>query len=440
MKRFLKHIFLLIFIFNLTALNAQNGNTSATHKVAAGETVYSISHKYGLSVEDLRDSNPNLIDAGYGLKAGDVLVIPSRNKISVSKGSRKTNSINIGVMLPLNHSVEGRNMVEYYRGILMACEYLKREHYNINVHAWDVTKDTNIDNLLKDNGAAKCDIIFGPYYSHQIDKLGTFAKEHNIRLAIPFAPGGNEILNNNNLYVLGVFNPTFEERACQKFFSLFKKVNPIIVDCNDAKNARGEFTSIARKYFEKEDIKYNITNITSDEKSFIKAFKKNRNNVVILNSAGTNQFASAVKKIKAVRKKYPEMSISMLGYHEWFSLEKYNLADLAANDVYIPTYFYYNPQSAATKKIESDYYRWFNTKMLQSIPRYALIGYDHAMFFLHGINKFGKSFEGSKQQSGSDHVQMPMYFNKVSTEGGHQNAAFMFIHYKKDQSIESIAY
>ena len=438
MKRFLKHIFFLIFIFTAAVMNAQP--TSMTHKVVAGETVYGISHKYGLTEDELRNANPNLIDPGFGLKAGDVIVIPAKGKKNVSNKPFQGKTINIGVMLPLNETKDGKNMVEYYRGILMACDYLKREKFDINVHAWDVNRFTDVDKVLKENGAAKCDIIFGPYYSSQVSKLSSFSKQHDIRLVVPFAPGGPSLHTNKNLFVLGEFNPGFNEMVCNKFFSLFKKINPIIIDCNDAKNAKGDFTMTARHYFDKEDIKYNITNLNSSNDKFIKAFKKSKNNIVILNSSGSNEFKAAAQKIKAVRKKYPKIDITVLGYNEWFLFEKYNVAEFAANNVYIPTFFYYNAHSSATKKIEADYYRWFKSNMQNAAPRYAIAGYDHANFFIRGLNKFGKSFDGSDKQNIPGYIQMPLHFKSVSAEGGHQNTAFMFIHYKEDQSIESIAY
>ena len=441
MKRFFKHIFLLLFIFTSVAVNAQSGKISTTHKVEAGETVYGISHKYGISTDDLRNANPEMIDAGFGLKAGDIIVIPEKGYGSVSKNANKGRTINVGIMLPLNNQGrDGQHMVEYYRGILMACNYLKREDFNINVYAWDVTRNADVDKILKEKNAAKCDVIFGPFYSHQVPALSEFARRHDVRIVVPFAAGGIDLQDNPNMYVLGEFNPAFDIKSCAKFLSLFSKVNPVIIDCNDSKNARGGFTSTMRNMLEHKNIEYNITNLNSSEVKFIKAFKKNRDNIVILNSAGDKAFSAAVEKLNVVRAKYPDIKISMIGFVDWFGFEKFKLSEFAANDVYIPTYFYYNAHSASTIRLESDYFRWFKNKMTQSIPRFALAGYDHANFFLRGINKFGSNFTGAKEQNVAGHVHMPIHFERVSLNGGQQNTAFMFIHYKKDKSIESIAY
>ena len=442
MKRFLKHIIFILFVLTTLTANAQNGRVTTTHKVEKGETIYGISHKYGVTVDELTKANPDMMDPGFALKTGEVIVIPAKGKPSVSKSVNKSKAINIGVMLPLNNTTEeGRNMVEYYRGILMACDYLKREHYNINVHAWNVPHSANINNILMEKGASECDVIFGPYYSDQIAKVGGFAKAHDIRLAVPFATDINELANNPNMFVLSEFNPQFNEGTCNKFLDIFgNKINAVIVDCNDAKHAKGSFTMTFRKILNEKDIKYNITNLRSDDYSFRKAFKKNKRNIVVLNSAGSNEFSYAVEKLNSVRNAFPGIEITILGYPEWFMFEQYKFGDFAKYDVHIPTFFYYNSHSAGTKRIEADYYKWFECNMHKATPRFAIAGYDHANYFIRGFAKFGKSFSGAREQNTTGYVQMPLSFNKVSLSGGRQNDAFMFIHYKKDKSIESIAY
>jgi len=57
-------------------------NTSGTHEVLAKETLWGISKKYNISVEDLKKSNPLL--ETEGLKIGQQIIIPS-NSVAVSE-------------------------------------------------------------------------------------------------------------------------------------------------------------------------------------------------------------------------------------------------------------------------------------------------------------------------------------------------------------------
>ena len=64
---------------------------------------------------------------------------------NVMENPKSKNSISVGVMLPL-HNVDGdgRRMIEYYRGILMACDQLKSEGFHIDIHSWNVPVDADV--------------------------------------------------------------------------------------------------------------------------------------------------------------------------------------------------------------------------------------------------------------------------------------------------------
>ncbi|MFQ9995758.1 MAG: LysM peptidoglycan-binding domain-containing protein, partial [Hoylesella buccalis] len=135
------------------------------------DTVFGIARKYGISVPDLMDANPEMKKEGYELKKGDTVFIPFvkkqtaatigsvKTQTPVTKESAKPKSasnmditkraIRIGVMLPL-HDVDGdgRRMVEYYRGMLLACDDLKAKGISTDIHAWNVPIDVDIRQTL----------------------------------------------------------------------------------------------------------------------------------------------------------------------------------------------------------------------------------------------------------------------------------------------------
>ena len=76
--------------------------------------------------------------------------------------------------------------------------------------------------------------------------------------------------------------------------------------------------------------------------------------------------------------------------------------------------------------------------MLTALPHFALTGFDHGCFFIGGLHKYGKAFNGKKGEATYKYVQTPLNFRKEGK--GWQNKSFMFIHYQKDKTIESISY
>ena len=52
-------------------------------------------------------------------------------------------------MLPLhNNDGDGRRMLEYYRGMLMACDSLKLQNISVQVNTWNVDINADIKQFL----------------------------------------------------------------------------------------------------------------------------------------------------------------------------------------------------------------------------------------------------------------------------------------------------
>lgn len=359
---------------------------------------------------------------------------------NMMESPKSKNSISVGVMLPL-HNVDGdgRRMIEYYRGILMACDQLKSEGFHIDVHAWNVPVDADIKQILLNNYANKCELIFGPLYSKQVKPLSEFCKAYNIKLVIPFSITGNDVANNPNIFQVYQDNLSFNTSAINSYIERFSDSHPVFIDCNDSTSRKSNFTSNLRKVLEAKSIAYNITNIKSSDESFAKAFSRNKHNVVILNSDHYKELSAAIAKLDKMSSLYPGFVISMFGYTEWLVYANYEFNNFCRYDTYIPTVFYHNQYSAATTSLEKNYRGWFNVEMQPAQPRFAITGYDHAQFFIRGITKFGNKFVGSKSQNLYSSLQTPLCFEKLG-KGGYVNTSFMLIHYLYNHSIESLAY
>ncbi len=75
----MKRSFLLVITSVLSVLLTTSLYADSKHTVEKGETLYSISRKYGKSVEEISKAN-NI--SGNGIKAGQILIIPDDKKVS----------------------------------------------------------------------------------------------------------------------------------------------------------------------------------------------------------------------------------------------------------------------------------------------------------------------------------------------------------------------
>lgn len=464
MKRLFRYFGLLaIAVFLSDSVMAQNAKWREMHKVKRKETVFGIAREYGLTIDELVKANPDMSQPGYELKKGDYIFIPyptatAAPKTDVSaQQSRSVNAappatmskgnvdirqraVNVGVMLPLHDdNGDGRRMVEYYRGVLMACDSLKALGISVNVQAWNVAEDSNINKVLKESDAAACDLIIGPLYSKQTKALSDFAKAHRIKLLIPFSINCPEITGNPNIFQVYQAPEEFNEEAINRFLKRFAGYNTVIVDCNDTTSRKGIFTFGLRRRMEAMGRNYSITNVKSTEAQFAKAFSSTLPNVVILNTGRSPELNLVFAKLNNLTTNNPQVSVSMFGYTEWMMYTKYALDNFYRYNVYIPAAFYLNPLSAQTARIQTKY-RWnFHTDMMASLPRFAVTGFDHAFYFIKGLHMYGDSFNGSTKV-GYSPIQTKLFFQRVSASGGYKNTHMQFVHYTPGRRIESIEY
>ena len=359
---------------------------------------------------------------------------------SYAQSNIRSRAIKVGIMLPL-HDIDGdgRRMVEYYRGFLLACNDLKEKGISADIHAWNVPIDADIRQTLLDPAASQCDIIVGPLYTAQVKYLGDFCRNYHIRMVIPFSIASEEVNHNPQISQVYQSVSALNDQAIAAFLERFPKHHPVFIDCNDTTSRKGIFTFGLRQRLEKKGISYSITNLRSSEEQFAKAFSRKKPNVVVLNTGRSPELNIALAKLNGLVTVSPDLSISLFGYTEWLMYKKYNMENFHRFDTYIPTTFYYNPLAPDVQRIEKLYRQWFHQDMQVALPRFAITGYDHARFFLEGLHTYGNDFTGGRGQQVSSPLQSPLQFVKTP-QGGMQNRHFQLIHYKQDQLTESITY
>lgn len=454
MKMFLRYalvVFASLFCFQSFA---QTQNWREKYQVKKKDTLYGIAKKYNISVDALIEANPEMKVDGFELKKGSYVCIPYaasgtsgqtsatpvRTLMQTASRQFSSKTVRVGVMLPL-HDVDGdgRRMTEFYRGMLMACDSLRAEGMNIDIHAWNVNIDADITNFIKQPGAAKCDIIFGPLYSKQVHALAEFCKARDIQMVIPFSITGDDVSMYKQIFQVYQTNDRQTNNSIETFLKLFPNCHPVFIDCNDKTSTKGNFTFGLRTRLESHNIGYGITNIGSSDDLFAKQFSQNRQNIVILNTGRSPELTLALNKLAILKANNPTLKIKLFGYTEWMMYLGIDEAKFHEFDTYIPSTFYYNPASPRTQSLTRSYRQWFKTDMQNALPRFALTGYDYAQFFLRGFAKYGKAFRGVRNQNSWKAVQAPLRFKQVGA-AGMQNDFFQLVHFMPNGNVEAISY
>ena len=432
---------------------AQTTKWREIHKVKRKETVFGIAKDNGLTIEELLNANPEMKQPGYELKKGDFIFIPypsstpaktqtaAQTSAQTKVADSKSKAIRVGVMLPLhNENGDGTRMTEYYRGVLMACDSLRCNGISVDVHAWNVAENADINKTLRDNAAAQCDVIIGPLYSTQVKALSDFSRKHGIKVLIPFSINAPELLSNPNLFQVYQSPADFNESVISRFLDKFAGYHTVFIDCNDTTSRKGIFTFGLRRRMETMGRSHSITNLKSSDAYFSKAFSRVMPNVVVLNTGRSPELNVAFAKLNNLTMNDAKVSVSMFGYTEWMMYTKYNLDNYYKYNVFIPAAFYTNPLSAKTARIEQKY-RWnFHADMLQALPRFAITGFDQAYYFIKGLSMYGSKFTGAAGVVGYTPIQTPLRFVRVGDNGGYRNNSMLMVHYTPGHKIETLYY
>lgn len=488
MKRnLLIHTFVaLAFLFAVQA-SAQTTKWRDIHKVKKSETIFGIAKTYGVTIPELLNANPEMKKDGYELKAGDWVFVPYAKEGDVKAGEKKVVAsstakpvtttpnpsttipvtqpvtttptqtiaasslpkttkpndgiIRVGVMLPLhNENGDGLRMIEYYRGMLLALNQLNAEGIKTEVSAWNVPIDADIRTTLLKDGVQNLNIVFGPLYSNMVKPLGDYCRSNDIKMVIPFSITGNDVAENSQIFQVYQSPEELNTKAVAAFMERFPNHHPIFINCNDDTSDKAVFTSSLRSKLDAVKRKYNLTNVNTPQQDFAKAFSANQPNVIVLNTAKSPKLNAVFAKLDSLSKTHPGLAISMYGYNEWFMYQKYDLAQFFKYSVYIPTTYYYNAVADRTEAFEKLYFDTYGEAMkADALPRFALTGYDHAMFFIKGLKQYGSQFVGTPAQAGYKPLQTRLNFGRVG-QGGYKNKNFQLVHFLPNQTMEAITY
>lgn len=463
MKNYFKSLF-FVFTFGLSlTLSAQTTQWKEIHTVKKKETIFGIAKNNGISIEELLNANPEMKQVGYELKKGATIFIPyargekaigvisaqpSANtnpttQYSVKKTSPVGRTIRVGVMLPLhNNDGDGRRMVEYYRGMLMAFNQLKGQGINTEVNAWNVPVDADIRTTLLKPGVNNLDIIFGPLYSNQVTYLAEFCHNNHITMVIPFSIEGNDVARYPEIFQIYQPENDLLQKSVLAFMERFQKTHhPVLIDCNDVSSNKSAFTKGIRQQMDDARVKYNLTNVNTPLLDFSKAFVSGRPNVVVVNTQRSPELNRVFAKLDSLKQYNPGLAISMYGYTDWLMYQKHDLNYFFKYGVYIPTTFYYNSVADKTVALEAAYKKQYGEVMdPNGLPRFAITGYDQAMYFIQGLHKYGMQFTGAENQSAYKALQSRLSFNRVGAKGGYKNNNFQLIHFMNNQTMESLTY
>lgn len=482
------------------------------HLVKRGETPASIAGAYGISVRDLKRANRGMLfpkEGDYLLiprrkisgqreervpAPVDTADIPNTDTVAVEEEpeiftvteerteiSRLNGTVRVAVLLPFfineNNSLseidssrkdaQGNRIyrevtrsgggiyegslpfIETYEGILIAVDSLRTLGLTVELEVFDIAADSaRINSLLWSGALNDKNLIIGPVYSYNLEKVSSWAAGRNIPVVSPVALRDRQILENRpSLYRVFpsesvaqdiMVGELREHRGSNVVFLhgdsamsdpstkvLWEKVRNVM-----AETEAGDTTSLTPFWFTGLTSRRNVySGVTSIDN----LLDPDRENVILLASTNTPVVSSTFSTLHSLSRKY---KIKVIGYPEIGGLETVDLRYYYDLEVFIPAGSYIDFSSPASHVFISAFRKKFRTEPMAE--SFAWRGFDIAWFFIGGIATGGDDFLRDPGIFNPALLCLEPDFRRESRINGYENRGMFILHYRKDMTIEVI--
>ncbi len=465
-----KKYFLIILIS--FSINAQkklsdfhlNYDSIVNHTVQKKETIFSLSKKYGLSMNEIIKANPGIqIDK---LKRRSILIIPLRkknvvkNEVDVVVDSLKNDSINpldfklydltkekfkkiefeLAFLAPFKlntvvlDSVEDteKNLSEvnlttisinFYNGLSYAVEELKDLGINVNVSVYDTENDLNKINELKSLDLKKFDLIIGPFISRNFNK---FNSDNTSLIVSPLVENGisvkeNVIITttNNSLKSSRVFDIIDSEIA------LIEDQCAIII--SDLENISSK-SKLIKRFPNAEVINIDEENLFVDPKITDSLMGVNKQNWVFLETSKTNVISSVTSLLNS-QNNY-ERKIRLFST---VSSENYENSNISLEKLGNLNFIYPSNSKPSTSFEYNNFYERFIEKFGNEPDRISIKARDVTYDLILRIAVF-KKFENSIPYGETTYFQNK--FDYTFKDNFYRNRSFFILRHRDLEILE----
>jgi len=451
--------------FSMPTVADKSKTTTIQHKVLPKETLYSLTRQFGISTEDLYNANPNLKTTG--LKAGTIINIPTTAHSQTSQTTQtdtatpvdssmlsllntafsncdtahyKQKDIRFLVAIPFVDNdfekmkevevdfADFKNLksypyLEFYEGILLTVDSLKKEGINCNL----TVVNSNDTSTLKQAVQKAPDIFIGPISPLAYKAIKPYSSIPKIWIE-PFKP--NQQIHTDNYYAVLPNKQTYVTHLThyvkqQDSATCIVVSSPLYRDTalvNRTYRDWYHFSLTSQKDF----IVKKLSNSHKPLKEVENALSVGRKNFVVFFTENEPEVAEFISKLRLSTEDY-DIHILILPSWKQFDLNTeylHRLQALRANPYFIEY------QNTAIRNFVKTYDRYFHTMP----SRFTFWGFDISYYFANAVAHFGtEDFKHCSPMYKPSLLETQFHFS--GTNGHLQNDHLFILHYTKDFKI-----
>lgn len=453
------------------------------HLVRPGETFYSISRLYNISVDELIKANPGtaglavcgaelLIPASVGGDAGsDAEVVENASAVRQSTDTAAVAPLvfqprpvvplprlewpdasqadyNIALIFPFELAAatpkaikKQMRSVEFYQGFLIALDSIQSSTgLSFHLQVYDLST-TPLSRILAMPALADADLIVGPLDDEDVRPIAEFAERHDINVLAPFTFNLDLARRYSHLFQLNTSKTQMYPELTRDLMARFADYSVVFLTDSLDLDHREDYAGILRAELERNhreyyDYAYSDPAAIGVVDSVLQLGGKDVLYVPVTAGATTLrrmfpylQYQRQFQSADSVRSRavfgYPEWQLHAVDFMEYY----YDL------DVYMFTKIYINPFDPEVQSFYARFKHWYNKEPMPIYPKYALVGYDVGKFFLSALVEHGARFEYYIEKSLVETLQSVMAYRQFE-HGGFINKSLYLVHFTPQTTIE----
>ena len=400
----------------------------------------------GTDVATLRLLNVNVPDE---LRRGSRLILPAlpseqpmAEDILVPEETPDTlaevpapDHVSVALLLPFmlddTTGITSERYMEFYEGMLLAADTLRRLGHSADLAVYDVGHSLwRMQKVLSDNDFSTVTHVVAYANADQVDTLSDWAREHQVKLVMPFSSRIAQTASNP--YMIQVNPPhalTYEALLAQDTALLSGKNILLLRNYNEESDERSQLFRSFRQKLISHGISFHELVEYQDDEHFqdtLAFYLKNHAENLVVPAPSSLTDANRVIGMVAAAKNQHNSScvVSMYGYPEWLALNKNTLPVLHSLNTTLYANYYADFEREDLRRFQVLYSRCFGKDLLNTIPRYGLMGYDLLLWMAGGFS-----------QVDVKPLQHTMDLVQPTAGGGLYNRSVVLLNYAPDGTL-----